>query len=93
MMEMIKKYIFPVCVAALLYMYTGARFALDVVGWSTAPDDLGVAVSRLDQFFSWLMTIPVWMPFAGAVLLSIALVDRIQQSSCTYECRTFQQYI
>ncbi len=56
-------------------MYTGARFALDVVGWSTAPDDLGVAVSRLDQFFSWLMTIPVWMPFAGAVLLSLALAS------------------
>lgn len=72
-MGIVKKIVLPVFVAVALYIYAGARFALDVVGWSTAPDDIGVAMSRADQLFSWLMSIPVWLPFMGALAVTVAI--------------------
>lgn len=73
-MGIIKRYILPIGFTALLWLYAGARFALDVVGWSTAPDDAKVALGHLERFFLWLMSIPVWMPFAGAVALSAIMI-------------------
>ncbi len=72
-MGIIKKIVLPGIVAVALYIYSGARFALDLVGWSTAPDDIGVAMSRADQLFAWLMSIPVWLPFIGALGFTIVM--------------------
>lgn len=87
-MGIFKKTVLPGIIAAFLYVYAGARFALDLVGWSTAPDDIGVAMSRADQLFGWLMSIPVWLPFTGAILVTIVLMmaarpmpDYVQVSS------------
>ncbi|MCK0149595.1 hypothetical protein MWU54_06150 [Marivita sp. S6314] len=44
------------------------RSTLDLIGWSTAPDDIGVAVSALDIFFRWLLTVPWYVPWTFALL-------------------------
>jgi hypothetical protein len=43
--------------AALL----GARLVLDLIGYSTAPEDVHVAQTRLDQFIGWLLSVPWWV--------------------------------
>lgn len=42
---------------------------LDVVGYSTAPEDVEVAQTRLDQLIGWLLTLP-WSATFGVALAS-----------------------
>ena len=51
------------------WIIAAIRTTLDLIGWSTAPDDVKVAMTRLDQFFAWLLAVPWWIPW-GFVLLS-----------------------
>jgi hypothetical protein len=44
---------------------------LDLIGYSTAPEDMEVAQDRLDQFVGWLLSVPWW------VVLGFALVSTL----------------
>lgn len=56
------------------WLFTGVRLALDLIGWSTAPDDVGVAMTRVDQFLTWMMSIPGWVPLVAATMLTAWLM-------------------
>ncbi len=60
-------------IVAILWIVVGVRYMLDLIGYATAPDDLRVAVHRVDQLFLWLMSLPSWMVFGAAALLTIWL--------------------
>jgi hypothetical protein len=61
--------IVSIAITAGLWMLTGVRSVLDLIGYSTIPEDLGVAKTRLDQFFGWLVSAP-WWAVLGVALLS-----------------------
>lgn len=47
---------------------------LDLIGYSTVPDDATVAATRLDQFLGWLMTVPWWVVFGFALVSTMWLM-------------------
>lgn len=51
------------------WLLAGVRLALDLIGWSTAPDDVDDAMSRLDQLFVWVLSLP-WAAVFGFALAS-----------------------
>ncbi|MFC3322320.1 hypothetical protein [Mesorhizobium cantuariense] len=55
-------------------MLLGVRTALDLVGWSTAPDDVGVAMTRLDQILSWIIGLPWGVPWGFALISTMWLM-------------------
>jgi len=56
------------------WLITGVRTALDIIGWSTAPDDVGTAMSRLDKFLIWLLALPWWVPWGFALISTLWLM-------------------
>ena len=56
------------------WLLLGVRTVLDMIGYSTAPDDAAVAISRLDEFLGWLMRVPWWAVFAFALLSTMWLI-------------------
>jgi hypothetical protein len=46
------------------WLIAGARTVLDLIGYSTAPDDVGTAQTRLGQFLDWLLSVPWWSVWA-----------------------------
>jgi hypothetical protein len=50
------------------------RIALDLIGWSTAPDDVGVAMSTVEIFFVWLLGVPWYAPWSFALISTIWLM-------------------
>ncbi|MER9831206.1 hypothetical protein NKJ51_22995 [Mesorhizobium sp. M0134] len=61
-------------VAAGGWMLLGVRTALDLVGWSTAPDDVGVAMTRLDQILAWIIGLPWGVPWGFALISTMWLM-------------------
>ena len=61
----------------------GARLVLDLIGYSTAPEDINVAQTRLDQFIWWLLSVPWWallgLAFASTLWLIWVSWPRQQQ--------------
>lgn len=55
---------------------SGVRLALDLIGYSTAPEDIAVAQSRLDQFIGWLLGLP-WWALLGFVLITTLWLMRV----------------
>lgn len=53
---------------------SGARMVLDVIGYSTLPEDAGVAAGRLDQFVAWLLSMPWWAPVGMTFILTVILI-------------------
>lgn len=51
---------------ALLF---GARMMLDIVGYTTAPDDYALLKQRLPKMFEWLFSTPWWVPSLLMVVL------------------------
>lgn len=47
---------------------------LDLIGYSTIPDDAKVALGRLDDFFLWLLSVPWWGVFGFALIASMWLM-------------------
>lgn len=45
------------------------RVGLDLIGYSTLPDDWPVALKRGEAVLSWLMTMPSWLPLLAAFLM------------------------
>lgn len=56
------------------WLIAGVRTALDLIGWSTAPDDVAVAESRLDQILIWLLSLPLWLPWGFALIATLWLM-------------------
>jgi hypothetical protein len=56
------------------WLLAGVRTVLDLIGYSTAPDDLTVARARLDQFFVWLLSVPWWAVWGFALLSTLWLM-------------------
>jgi hypothetical protein len=50
------------------WLLAGARTVLDLIGYSTAPEDVGVAQARLDQFLGWLLSVPWWAVWGFALV-------------------------
>lgn len=56
------------------WAFAGARFILDAIGYSTAPDDAAVAAGLLEKFILWLMGLPWWAPLGFALLTTCLLI-------------------
>lgn len=56
------------------WLVAGIRFALDIVGYSTVPEDIEVARTRLDQFLSYLVSMPWWAPLGFALAATLWLI-------------------
>jgi hypothetical protein len=52
----------------------GIRWTLDLIGWATAPDDVETAMTRLDQFFVWLLSVPGWLILVCILISSMWLM-------------------
>jgi hypothetical protein len=57
------------------WLLAGARTVLDLIGYSTAPEDVGVAQARLDQFFGWLLSVPWWVVWGFALVSTLWLIS------------------
>ena len=55
------------------WLLVGARVVLDLVGYSTAPDDAVVATGLMKSFLLWLLNIPWWVPWAFAFSTTLLL--------------------
>ena len=47
---------------------------LDLIGWSTAPDDLPVFGERLDRLFDLVVSAPWWIPWGFAFVSTLVLM-------------------
>ncbi len=56
------------------WLLAGARTVLDLIGYSTAPEDVEVARTRLDKFLEWLLSLPWWAPWGFALVATIWLM-------------------
>lgn len=56
------------------WLVTGARLVLDAIGYSTVPDDVAVAQSRLDQGIGYLVGLPWWAPLGFATIATMWLM-------------------
>ena len=56
------------------WLLFGARLVLDLVGYSTAPDDIEVARTRMEQAFDLLLSAPWWAVFGFALVSTIVLI-------------------
>lgn len=66
-----------IAVAALVAILFGARIMLDLIGYTTAPDDFALFQQRLPQVLDWLFSTPWWVPsilMAGLIALAAWLL-------------------
>jgi len=56
------------------WILVGVRTVLDLIGYSTLPEDAKVAAARIDLFFSWLVGVPWWAVFGFALVATIWLM-------------------
>ena len=56
------------------WVLVGARTVLDLVGYSTAPEDIETAQTRLDQVFSFILSLPWWSVWGFALITTIWLM-------------------
>lgn len=66
-MKLVVGRIISALVSAGGWLLVGVRSVLDLIGYSTIPDDAKVAATRLDQFFLWLLGVPWWVVFGFAL--------------------------
>lgn len=59
---------------ALGWVLAGVRWVLDLIGYSTAPNDAAVARGLLEQFLVWLMSLPWWLPWGFAFASTMWLI-------------------
>ena len=56
------------------WLLAGARAVLDLVGYSTVPEDVTVAQTRLDQALTWFLGLPWWLPWGFALISTLWLI-------------------
>ena len=66
--------IFSAIIVAGGWLVAGLRLALDLIGYSTVPDDLKVAQGRVEQAIDYLFAIPWWGPLGFATVATLWLM-------------------
>ena len=56
------------------WLVSGVKLTLDVIGWSTAPEDTSVALGRSMLLLNWLASLPSWIPDVSAIALTMWLM-------------------
>lgn len=56
------------------WLLAGARAVLDLIGYSTVPEDVTVAQTRLDQALTWFLGLPWWLPWGFALISTLWLI-------------------
>jgi hypothetical protein len=56
------------------WVLAGARLVLDLIGYSTAPEDVGVARTRLEQALDLLLATPWWAILGVALIMTLWLM-------------------
>lgn len=56
------------------WLVAGARLVLDLIGYSTIPEDTGVAQTRAEHFLTWLAGLPWWAPWGFALVSTLWLM-------------------
>ena len=51
-------------------LYWGARFMLDFIGYTTAPEDFDALQGKLPKIVDWLFSTPWWVPSLTMVVLT-----------------------
>lgn len=74
LMGLAAKRIISVLVFAGGWAIAAVRTTLDLIGWSTAPDDLGVAMTRVDQVLAYIASLPWWVPWGFALASTMWLM-------------------
>jgi hypothetical protein len=74
LMKLIMGRILSAFITAGGWLLAGVRLVLDLIGYSTAPDDIHVAHHRLDQFFEWLLSVPWWAIWGFALVSTLWLI-------------------
>jgi hypothetical protein len=59
---------------AVVLLLAGARLVLDLIGYSTVPEDVAVAQTRLDQILTWFLSLPWWVPVGFALVATLWLM-------------------
>ena len=52
----------------------GVRTVLDLIGYSTVPEDAEVAQTRVDQFLGWLLGLPWWTVWGFVLITTLWLM-------------------
>ena len=73
-MGIIAKRLLSYTFAVIAWLVAGVSLALDLIGWSTAPEDTSVAMGRVMQILSWLASLPSWIPYGSATALTMWLI-------------------
>lgn len=58
----------------LFSLLAGARLVLDLIGYSTAPDDIAKAQTLLHKSIEYFLTIPWWAPLGIALIAMVLLI-------------------
>lgn len=56
------------------WLLVGVRLVLDLIGYSTIPEDVSVAKGRLDQFFELVLSAPWWSVWGFALVTTLWLI-------------------
>lgn len=56
------------------WLLAGARAVLDLIGYSTVPEDVTVAQTRFDQALTWFLGLPWWSVWGFALITTIWLI-------------------
>ena len=56
------------------WLLAGFRLVLDLIGYSTIPEDVTVAQTRLDQFLELILSIPWWAVWGFALISTLWLI-------------------
>ena len=60
--------------AALLFLWTGAKLLMDLIGRSTVYEDAQNALSLSEKGLNWLFQTPAWVPAFLALALTLVLI-------------------
>ena len=56
------------------WLLAGARAVLDLIGYSTVPEDVTVAQTRFDQALTWFLGLPWWLTWGFALISTLWLI-------------------
>jgi hypothetical protein len=73
-MKLVLGRIFSAFITAGGWLLAGIRLVLDLIGYSTIPEDVSVAKGRLDQFFDLILTAPWWVIWGFAFFSTLWLI-------------------
>ena len=63
-----------ILLVAGIYLFAGVRLVLDLIGYSTVPEDVAVAQTRADQFLDFALSVPWWAIWAFILITTVLLI-------------------